>query len=354
MIKIKKMTQKMTTINPVYRVRIAPVYAFVVLFLAFGMSAASANDFDILLDDPEERAKNKASTSLKSGTSSNTLSTGTQSTTLSTGTQSTTLSTGTQSTTLQGGTLGTMIKARAVKKAKPVTILFLFDSSLSMKDKIGRDKHGNKIQKIDAAKQMMQKALMKIPPGVKLGLRVFGQLSRGQLECRATALLVPPGTGNRGAIIRRVRRIKPTGLTPLTYALYQAAEYDLRRIKGKKTIILITDGVDTCGKNPCSYIKTLAMKGISLKVDVVGLDIRRDGAKKKLDCIAKNSGGKYYDADTAAKLIDSVSASVSRAISGQVITNSSEGSKIKNIETPPDLVPILPMDHFDSKKKKTN
>ena len=116
-------------------------------------------------------------------------------------------------------------------------------------------------------------------------------------------------------------------------------------------MILITDGVDTCGGDPCSYIKTLKMRGISLRVDVVGLDIRRDNAKGKLDCIAKNSGGKYYGADTAAKLIESVSRSVSRAISGQVIINPEHNKEIKNPETPPELIPILPMDTFDHKKK---
>lgn len=289
------------------------------------------------------------STTLSTGTESTTLSTGTSSTTLSTGTASTTLSTGTGSTTLQAGTTGTTLKVRAKKTQKPTTILFLLDASLSMKEKIGRDKHGNKIQKIDAAKQVLQQAMMKIPAGVDIGLRVFGHFG-GMDGCRATALLVPPGKGNRASIIRRVRPIRPTGLTPLTFALFQAAESDLRRARGRKTIILITDGVDTCGLDPCAYIKTLKFKGIDLKVDIVGLDIRRDFAKKKLDCIAKNSGGKYYDADTAAKLIDSVSNSVSRAISGQVITGGGDsGANITNPLTPAELIPIVPMDSFDPK-----
>lgn len=289
---------------------------------------------------------------LESGTSSTTLSTGTASTTLSTGTASTTLSTGTASTTLEAGTASMMIKARAIKKQKPTTILFVVDASLSMKEAIDRDEHGRKIQKIDAAKQVLQKAMMKIPTGVDVGLRVFGHLSQPGLECQATALLVPPGKGNRTAIISRVRPIRPTGLTPLTYALHQAAEYDLRRAPGQKTIILITDGVDTCGHDPCAYIKTLKPRGIDLKVDIVGLDIRRDFAKKKLDCIATSSGGKYYDANTAADLIDSVSHSVSQAISGEVIIGGSEENKMKNTLTPAELIPILPMDHFDSSSPK--
>ena len=293
------------------------------------------------------------SESLEASTSSTTLQAGTGSTTLQAGTDSTTLQAGTDSTTLQAGTIGTLIKARAIKKEEPITILFLLDASLSMKEKIGRDEHGNKIQKIDSAKQVLQKALLKIPTNVSLALRVFGQIGgMGPLACQATALLVPPGTGNRASIIRRVRGIIPTGLTPLTYALHQAAENDLRRVKGRKTIILITDGVDTCGHDPCAYIKTLASKGIKLRVDVVGLDIRRDNAKKKLGCISKSSGGKYYDADTAAKLIESVSRSVSQAISGEVILNPE--SQIKNPETPPELIPILPMDTFDTQSEKLN
>ncbi len=269
----------------------------------------------------------------KAGTQSTTLQTGTESTLLQTGTESTMLQTGTQSTMLQTGTQGTMLQTGTQRTGGPVTILIIFDASLSMKENLE-----HKDQKIDAAKKVLETALTRIPADIKVGLRVFGHTIYPD-ECHASALLVPPGVGNRGSIIKRIRRIVPTGMTPLTFALHQAAENDLVGVEGKKTIILITDGADTCGEDPCAYIATLPYRGINIKVDVVGLDLKDKHSKRKLDCISKLSNGKYYDTHTAPELMESISHSVSEAISGVVITP----GKGQNKETPPELVPIVPM-----------
>ncbi|MBK9143513.1 MAG: VWA domain-containing protein [Candidatus Melainabacteria bacterium] len=283
---------------------------------------------------------------LQASTSSTTLQGGTGSTTLQGGTGSTTLQGGTGSTTLQTGTSGALIQGKAEHQAGPVTILFLVDASLSMKDNLDR-----KVQKIDAAKKVLEKALLGIPPDVNVGLRVFGHFAQGGFDpCMASVLLVPPGTGNRGTIINRMRRIRPTGMTPLTFAIAQAAENDLRRVKGRKTIILITDGAETCGHDPCAYVKTLPARGIELKLDIVGLDLKRDNhARQQLNCIATNSGGKYHDAKTASELIESVSHSVSKAISGKVVIGG-ESNNIANPETPPELVPILPAGRLEDSR----
>lgn len=292
------------------------------------------------------------SNSLQTGTQSNTLQTGTQSTTLQTGTQSTSLQTGTQSTSLQTGTQSTLIQGNTQSsliqggvehQGGPVNILFVLDCSYSMKEKLG-----GQVQKLEAAKQVLQNALARIPSDINLGLRVFGQgFGPGGLsmipgiDCRQTALLVPMGQGNRRSIIEKARNLKPYGLTPLEYALRQAAEDDFADVQGTKTIILITDGADTCNGDPCRFIQELPNYGIKIKVDVVGLDMKHDrSAKSQLNCITENSGGKYYDANTAAELIESISNSVNKAISGRVMPK--PGQSVKNMETPPELQPIQP------------
>jgi len=101
----------------------------------------------------------------------------------------------------------------------------------------------------------------------------------------------------------------------------------------------------------------LPSRGIHLKIDIVGLGLKHDPhARKQLDCIAKSSGGKYYDADTSAQLIDSISHSVSKAISGTVITPGvAPGAIIKNTDTPPELIPILPAGKLiDEKELREN
>ncbi|MFN8660076.1 MAG: hypothetical protein U0105_27315 [Candidatus Obscuribacterales bacterium] len=273
------------------------------------------------------------STMLQTGTQSTLLQSGTQSTTLQTGTQSTMLQTGTQSTTLQGGAYGTILQGGATRQGGPVSILVLVDASRSMSEKINGSLVGGMLglgaqakdqQKMDAAKVVLENTLARIPLDVSLGLRVFGQtFNNDGNDCLQTALLVPVGKNNRRIIRDAVGTLKPFGLTPLTYALYQA-EKDLEPIEGNKTIILISDGVDTCGQDPCELIRRLEARGIHIKIDIVGLGLGHGAqgmdAKRQLNCISEASGGKFYDANTAGELLDSITTSVKQAIQGKVIT----------------------------------
>jgi Ca-activated chloride channel family protein len=279
------------------------------------------------------------SAQLQTGTQTNLLQTGTQSNLLRTGTQNTMLQTGTAGALIQSGTASSLIRGGVDKEAGPVNILILLDASFSMKERL----EGN-MQKMDAAKMVLQQALARVPSDVNLGLRVFGQGYTGDpfMDCKQSALLVPLGQGNRRSIIERVRQVHPYGLTPLEFALRQAAENDLTGLSGPKTLILISDGADTCGGNPCEFIKQLPRMGIKLKVDIVGLSLKRRPddimARHQLNCITETSGGKYYDANTAAQLIESISASVNKAISGRVIMK--PGTPATNVETPVELQEI--------------
>ncbi len=244
---------------------------------------------------------------------------GTNTTTLQAGTGSTTLQVGTEQTLLQTGTTGTLLQANVQRDSNPVSILFLIDSSNSMREKIPGTA-GDKDPKMEAAKKVLQEAISRIPNDVSLGLRVFGNSFRGDFsDCQQSTLLVPIQKNNRRAIIEAARGMMPYGLTPLTYALMQA-EQDLRYIQGQKTVILISDGAETCGGDPCAYIDRLSRIGVKMKIDIVGLGLRKDkGAQEQLNCIAQKSGGKYYDANSSGELIDSITNSVKQAISGKVI-----------------------------------
>jgi hypothetical protein len=297
-----------------------------VLSLSTALLAGAAAQAD------QELRTGTQSNTLQTGTQSTTLQTGTQSTTLQTGTQSTLLQSGTQSTTIQGGTAAAIIQGGVQQETGPTNILFILDCSNSMKEKLSGQ------IKLELAKRVLQDAMQRIPGDINVGLRVFGQSITPDigLDCEQTALLVPLGTGNRGSIIRRLTELRAAGMTPLEFALRAAATDDFRDVQGRKIIILITDGIDTCGGNPCAFIAILPRYGIKIKCDVVGVDIHRS-EHNQLDCIAKTSGGKYYDANTAGKLIDSISESVDKAISGRVLTPS---EKSKNTETPPELIPL--------------
>jgi len=262
-----------------------------------------------------------------------------QSPTLQGGTGSTLLQVGAESTLLQGGAQGTLLQANIEREGSPANILFLVDSSQSMHEKISAGPDGGKKEsKMEAAKKVLEETLSRIPNEVNLGLRVFGNGFRGDFtDCQQSTLLVPIGKNNRHAIIEAVRGMAPYGLTPLAYALMQA-ENDLRYCVGPKNVILISDGVETCGGDPCAYIDRLSRIGVKMKIDIVGLMLRRDhAAQDQLNCIAQKSGGKYYDANTAADLVNGITNSVKQAISGKVLTKISAPTITDTV--PADLAP---------------
>ncbi len=250
-----------------------------------------------------------------------------EATMLKTGTEATTLQTGTESTLLRTGADSTLIQANVEKQALPLNILILIDASQSMKEGLGGMLSSDHEEKMTAAKHVLENTLQTIPNDVNVGLRVFGQSFRNDpyIDCQQSALLVPIGRGNRRSIIEAVRQIRPFGLTPLTYALMQA-ERDLQDLDGIKHVILISDGAETCGGDPCAYIQRLTDMGIKMKIDIVGLGLKRDrDAKDQLNCIAGASGGKFYDANSSAELIESIRNTVRQAVgeskvSGKVIT----------------------------------
>jgi Mg-chelatase subunit ChlD len=224
---------------------------------------------------------------------------------------------GTNSTMVQGGANGSLVRGGVDTESQDVNILFLIDASYSMKEKFGGSD-----RKMSGAKQVIERAIAMIPASINVGCRVFGQSFSGapEIDCRQTYILVPMAQHNRGSLIAAVRTIQPSGLTPLEFALRRCAEEDFSRCQGRKTIILISDGQDTCGGDPCAYMTQLARYGISIRCDVVGLELKKNHkAQDELNCLAQASGGKYYDANNVDDLIQSVAHSVNRAISGKVI-----------------------------------
>jgi len=114
-------------------------------------------------------------------------------------------------------------------------------------------------------------------------------------------------------------------MTPLAYTLMKASG-DFRGLDGINHGVLISDGMETCGGDPCAYIRKLIAAAFKLKIDIIGVGLKRDRiAKEHLSCITEASGGRYYDADTAARLAQGLKDSVLRAVgegkvSGRVLT----------------------------------
>jgi len=118
--------------------------------------------------------------------------------------------------------------------------------------------------------------------------------------------MVPLGQNNRNLIASKMIGIQPTGMTPISYTIMHSLSEDFQMVSGQKTIILISDGIETCGEDPCHVAVRLQQMGINVKINVIGLGLQDYAATKQLRCVALGTKGQFYSANTAAELAQSL------------------------------------------------
>jgi Ca-activated chloride channel homolog len=185
-------------------------------------------------------------------------------------------------------------------------ILFVLDASDSMSVHFEMLRNGEPRLKLDREKLLFRDLLKQVPGEINCGLRVFGGNELSQLPtCRQTELVLPCRRENREKISDAVRNIQCAGRSPIEYALLQVFDNDLRNIQDRTVVILMTDGTDSCGGEPCRFAASLP--GNKLKANIVVVlfnDRRRQSISPKIKCLADASNGKLYDRDSFQALIN--------------------------------------------------
>jgi len=160
--------------------------------------------------------------------------------------------------------------------------------------------------KLEIARQTLRKVLQTVPGDMELGLMAYGHREKG--SCEDIELVVPPAAGTAGAITGAADSMKFLGKTPLSAAVKKAAE-DLRYTEDKATVILITDGLETCNADPCALGNELEQGGVDFTAHVVGFGLTAEEGKK-VACLAENTGGKYIQASDEAALEEALKVTV--------------------------------------------
>ncbi|RUW84478.1 VWA domain-containing protein [Mesorhizobium sp. M1E.F.Ca.ET.063.01.1.1] len=146
--------------------------------------------------------------------------------------------------------------------------------------------------KLEIARESLRTVLQSVPADDEIGFMAYGHRQKG--SCEDIELIVPPQAGSASAISAAADSMKFLGKTPLTAAVKKAAEA-LRYTEDKATVVLITDGLETCGGDPCALGKELKETGVDFTADVVGFGLTADEGKQ-IACLAENTGGKYIQA----------------------------------------------------------
>lgn len=198
-------------------------------------------------------------------------------------------------------------------------LLFILDFSGSMTEKLGDEK------KIDMMMKTMAKLLPTINKNTWVGLRVYGHKMgfTAMDACRASTLLVPITPASVDKIQAQLYQTKSRGMTPITYSLKRAVEDDFAGFDGKKHIILLTDGGENCDESPCIWAMELIKNRKDVKIDVIAFNISNEDDLDQLECTALVTTGKFYSANTAAELADSLKKSLNtkKDVRAKIILN---------------------------------
>ncbi len=197
--------------------------------------------------------------------------------------------------------IGATLDGRPAISLSQRSVEIVLDASGSMWGKL------NERFKMTVAVETLRELLTWVPAEVQLGLRVYGHRDDREVRnCRDTERLVPSGFGNRDRIRSAIAALEPRGQTPIAYALRQAA-LDLGALSGQRTVVLLTDGIESCGGDGPAAARALQKLG-PIPVHVIGLGIEGEEPEKRqqLEEIARASGGLFLTASNAVQLRDAL------------------------------------------------
>ena len=187
-------------------------------------------------------------------------------------------------------------------RPKSDKLLFVIDFSNSMSERLNHE------TKVNQVKEVMTAILPQISPETKVGMRVYGHTCNlvAYSACRSSELVVPLGFNNRDDIAYEMQKLRPKGMTPITYSLKQAVRKDLDGYEGIKHIILLTDGGENCDESPCDYSIELMKHRRDIKIDVIAFDVDDSDDLAQLKCTADVTGGIFSNVETKAELFRSM------------------------------------------------
>jgi hypothetical protein len=200
----------------------------------------------------------------------------------------------------------------------------ILDSSHSMQEKVdGKPKS-------QVAHAVVAELIETLPDTMQVGLRLFGHFSfwpptrsrfsnpspddpRRKTDSKLEVPIRLMTAQQRAHLKAGLKRAQSRGDTPLVYSLIQARDDFAAGWKAAKSVVLISDGKETCGGKLEDVARAYKGAAIAVVIHVVGFDIRDNDERRQLMEIAKLGGGQYFDAANAEELAASLRKAVESA-----------------------------------------
>ena len=192
--------------------------------------------------------------------------------------------------------------------AEQAPLVLILDASGSMWGQVDGE------NKIVIARQVLGELIDELPAGAEVGLVAYGHRRKG--DCTDIETLAPIGPVQASALKASVNALQPKGKTPLTASVDKAL--DLVRQRGEQsTVILLSDGLETCGGDPCKAVRLAREAGVPLVLHVVGFDVEGEDLSQ-LQCMAQAGGGLFLNAEDAGELGAALDAAVALPVDAPV------------------------------------
>lgn len=182
-------------------------------------------------------------------------------------------------------------------------VSIILDASGSMLKRMD----GNR--RIDVAKAAIRRTVEQVlPEQVPLALRVYGHREAG--ACR-TDLEIPLAPLNKADFLTRLDAIQAINLarTPIAESI-RAVSGDLAEAEGRRLVVLLTDGEETCEGDPAAAIQALQDQGMDVRINIVGFAIDDQALKDQFADWAALGNGSYLDAADASLLNEALDQSL--------------------------------------------
>lgn len=157
--------------------------------------------------------------------------------------------------------------------------------------------------KRDAARDFLIEILLGYNAETHLGLRAYGHRVNWEEDeaasCEDIELIAPVDLGQMNSMALWLMDFDTLGMTPLHASVEQALQdFDTSDPDRENNLVLISDGIETCGGDPCQLVEFAKREGVNFTLHVVGVAVDTE-TRSQLECIAEEGGGVYYDVNSA-------------------------------------------------------
>lgn len=171
-------------------------------------------------------------------------------------------------------------------------ILIIYDASGSMWGQI------DGVSKKEIGAKVLIETVNNIPASQPVGLMVYGH--RREKDCDDIEIMAGLENLSRDKISKAIHSISPLGRTPLARSVTMAIN-SIKSTGQIATIILITDGIESCDGDICEVVSSAKLGGIDIKLHIVGFGLKEEETEV-LRCAVDAGGGRYFSADNADQL----------------------------------------------------